>query len=92
MDVTIVDFSSRGMGIMVPESIAFDTAVAVECDGVVLFGEVVYSISSGNAYRVGLRLDQGHSTALAHVDVRTMALRLTEMFDDPGPQGQPSDN
>jgi len=88
MDAIIVDFSSRGMGIMAPESIAYDTAVTVECEGVVLFGEVVYSIPAGPAYRVGLRLDQGHSTAVAHVDVRTMALRLTEMFDSPGLEEQ----
>jgi hypothetical protein len=54
MDGTVVDVSSRGMGLTVPESLPLGTPIKIEAHDELILGEVCYCVAHEGAYRVGL--------------------------------------
>jgi hypothetical protein len=54
MDGTVVDVSSRGMGLMVPKSLPLGTPIKIEAHDELLLGEVCYCVPEDGVYRVGL--------------------------------------
>ncbi len=49
-----MDVSSRGMGLMIPESLPLGTPIKIEAHDELVLGEVCYCVPHEGAYRVGL--------------------------------------
>jgi hypothetical protein len=78
----IVDWSSRGVGLVTTHALSIGTAVSVEYAGVLILAEVRSCIPDQRAFRIGLQIDQGIATRSARLSVadtvREIQARLEE--------------
>jgi hypothetical protein len=65
----IVDWSSRGIGLVTTQALPIGSAVAVEYAGVLILAEVRSCIPDQRAFRIGLQIDQGIATTSARLGV-----------------------
>jgi hypothetical protein len=54
----IVNFSGRGMQVVLPDAVPVSSVIQVELDGTLYFGDVCYCYEDKGRYRVGLQLEQ----------------------------------
>lgn len=73
----LVDFSGRGMRVLVDRALAVDTPVRIDLDDQILLGEVCYSQPDGKGrYALGLEMHQ----SLKHVEDLSRLMRA--LIDD----------
>jgi hypothetical protein len=77
MDGTVVDMSSRGMGLMIPESLPLGTPIKIEAHDELVLGEVCYCVPHEGAYRVGLAVKH-RLTGLAQLHSLNRALMAAD--------------
>lgn len=76
----IVDFSPEGLGLVMSEPLAVNTAFVVEHEGVLLLAEVCNCRRTENAYRIGARIPQGLATKRASMPLEDVVARLAAHF------------